>query len=62
MKKMNQDAMRNTNGGCFHCNQCGWSTWGLDAMYSHLIYAHHSGYHFHWRGACNCYSGCTRRR
>lgn len=67
MKSMNEQEMRQVNAGSFHCDYCGWATWGKDAMRSHQRAKHGCGsgifskkyaYHFHWVGAYNCYTGC----
>lgn len=66
LKKMDEKNMRKANGGSFHCDYCGWATWGADAMKSHQKAKHRCGgilgnpyaYHFHWVGAYNCYTEC----
>ena len=67
MKKMSVKATQNANGGSYHCDYCGQATWGASAMKSHQRAKHNCktgwfskdyAYHFHLRGAYNCYTHC----
>lgn len=62
LKQMNENDMREANGGGFFCNYCGVKTWSKKQMKAHQIAAHGCGgwfgksfaYHFHWFGDCTC--------
>jgi hypothetical protein len=61
-----KDDTRNINGGSYHCDYCGWATWGASAMKSHQKAKHNCGklfgnqfaYHFHLIGKYNCNTTC----
>ncbi len=67
MRKMSLETSKKSNGGSYHCDYCGWATWGSGAMKSHQRAAHGVkrywwspgyAYHFHWIGSYNCYTEC----
>ena len=66
LKQMNENDMRQYNGGGYHCDYCNWATWGKSAMKSHQRAKHGAGhwwkpycYHFHWSLPTNCYTSCS---
>ena len=66
MRKMNHSEMRSTNGGGYHCDYCGWTTWSAGQMKNHQQAKHNCGglfgrryaYHFHWVIKCFAYESC----
>lgn len=67
MKKMSVNSTKQSNGGKYHCDCCGWNTWGWREMQTHQLVCHSNQvvgrgkswkYHYHWWGKYNCYSSC----